>query len=50
MCLTLIMVPADMSAGLKKLCGRPCYFQILSTFLYNFCTTYHNMPLYTIIY
>ena len=37
MCLTLIRVPADMLAGLKKLYGRLHYFQILSTFLYDFC-------------
>ena len=36
MCLTLIMVLADMLAGLKKLYGRPHYFQILNTFSYDF--------------
>ena len=35
-CLTYSRIPADMPAGLKKLYGQLCYFQILSTFLYNF--------------
>ena len=26
-----------MPAGPKKLYGQPCYFQILNTFLYDFC-------------
>ena len=54
-CLTFSWVPADMPAGLKKSYGQPHYFQILSTFLYDFVSavgwlTYYSMPLYTVIY
>ena len=39
-CLTFSWVPADMSAGLKKPYSQLHYFQILSTFLYDFCVTH----------
>ena len=39
-CLTFNWVPADMLAGLKKSYGQPHYFQILSTFLYDFCVSH----------
>ena len=34
---TFVMVPADLPAGMQKLYGQLHSFQILNTFLYDFC-------------